>query len=150
LAERHRVTSDDANIGEPRAPAAEELMANGEEAFADDREAGIGEEVMNVGNAPGERILDRQHRPFGLAVANGGKRRLECRAGKRIKGRRESLAGEMRIRAGLALKGDLLFRLWRVAHPNLSSLAKRRTYRRRRPERKRLRVPFAARKGRAV
>ena len=65
-------------------------------------------QVVDVGDAAGDRILDRDHAEIGLAGDKRRKAILESRAGHRLVVRIGLTAGEMRIRARLALKNDLL------------------------------------------
>ena len=62
--------------------------------------------MMNVGDASGDRIFDRDHAEFGLAGRNRGQRILEGGAGQRLGVGIGFDDGEMRIRAGLALECD--------------------------------------------
>ena len=80
------------------------------EMLADDVEAGMRQQVMDVGDAAGHRILDRDHGELGLAVLHRGERVLEGRAGQRLHARIGVARGEMRVGAGLALKGDFVLR----------------------------------------
>ncbi len=78
--------------------------------FADNIEARFRQQVVDVADAAGQRILDRQQRISGAAFGNGRDRIFEGRAGKR-RHVGESLAGrDMRVRARLTLKGDGVFR----------------------------------------
>jgi hypothetical protein len=45
--------------------------------LADDMQAAMRHQVMDVGDPAGDRILDRDHRPLRAAVAHGGERLLE-------------------------------------------------------------------------
>ena len=96
-------------------------MADALEMLGDDEEAGVGQKVMDIGDAAGDRILDRDHGKPRLATFNGGKRILEGGAGKRLHLGISIAASEMGIRAGLALIGDFLrstahdlLRIWRA------------------------------------
>ena len=84
----------------------EQLMADGEEVLADDVEAGLGQEVMDVRDASMQRILDRDDAEIGLAAANGVDRVLEGRARNIFDARQRLARGEIGIGAGLALEGD--------------------------------------------
>ena len=64
------------------------------------------QQVMNVGDAARDRILDGDHGELGLAGLHRGERVLEGRTGKRLHARIGVARGEMRVGAGLALKGD--------------------------------------------
>ena len=50
--------------------------------LADDVEPGVGQQMVDVGDAAGDRIFDRDHRQRRLSVAHGGKRVLERAQGK--------------------------------------------------------------------
>jgi hypothetical protein len=56
------------------------LMAHRHEMLGDDMQAGLRHQMMDIGHAPGHRILDRDHAERCLARADGGKRVLEGRA----------------------------------------------------------------------
>ncbi len=64
--------------------------------------------MMDVGDAPGDRILDRDHAELRLALGDGAERVLEGVEGQRRPARIEILAGDMGIGAGFALVGDAL------------------------------------------
>ena len=61
---------------------------------------------MDVRDAAGDRILDRDHAEIGRAVLQGGERVLERRAGHRRQLGKIVDAGDMRIGPRLALVGD--------------------------------------------
>ena len=48
--------------------------------LSDDVQAGLRHQMMDIGHAPGDRILDRDHAERGLARGDGGKCVLEGRA----------------------------------------------------------------------
>ena len=96
-------------------------MADALEMLGDDEEAGVGQKMMDVGDAASDRILDGDHGEPRLAAFDRGKRVLEGGAGKRLHLRIGVAAGEMGIGAGLALIGDFLrstahdlLRIWRA------------------------------------
>src|SRR3954454_16395461 len=64
--------------------------------------------MMDIGDAAGDRILDRDHGERGVAAFDHGKRVLEGRASERLQGRIGVATGKMRIGAALALIGDLV------------------------------------------
>ena len=75
--------------------------------LADDVEARFRQQVMNIGHPPAERILDRDHRQRGLALAlDRRKGILEGGAGKRRHVRKRLLARNVRVGAGNTLIGD--------------------------------------------
>ena len=63
--------------------------------------------MMDVGDAAGDRVLDRDHAELGLAGSERAEAILEGGAGDRLVIRIGLAAGEMRIRARLALEDDL-------------------------------------------
>ncbi len=63
--------------------------------------------MMDVGDAAGDRILDRDHAEIDVAGAERGEAILEGRAGHRLVIRIGFAAGEMRIRPRFALENDL-------------------------------------------
>ena len=81
LAERHDVALDRLDAVERRALRRHQLMADRQEPFGDDVQAGGRHQVMDVGDAAGDRILDRDHAELGLA------RRRSPRARPRRSGR---------------------------------------------------------------
>ena len=90
-----------------RALRRHELEADRQEIFADDMQAGGGEEMVDVGDAAGERVLDRDHAERGDAVGDRGQRVLEAGAGQRLHIGIDVAAGDMGVGAGLSLVGDL-------------------------------------------
>ena len=85
----------------------QELVMDAQEVFADDIEIGGGQQMMDVGDASGDRIVDGNHREIDLALLHGGKGVLECPRSDGLVARIGFAAGNMRIGAGLALIGDL-------------------------------------------
>ena len=104
LAERMNVALDRLDIGKLGAARRHQLMPDRQEPFADDEQAGRRQQMMNVGDASGDRILDRDHAEFGLAGRDRGQRVLEGGAGQRLGVGIGLDDGEMRIGAGLALE----------------------------------------------
>ena len=86
-----------------------------QEIFADDVQVGVRQQVMDVGDAAGDRVLDRDHAEIGLAGGDRRQRVLEGRAGQRLASRIDLARGDMGIGAGLALERD--FQLGHVGHP---------------------------------
>ena len=78
--------------------------------LADDVQPRGRQQVVDVGDAAGDRILDRDHAEIRRAVLQRGERVLEGRAGQRLVVGKVLDAGDMRIGAGLALIGDRLRR----------------------------------------
>jgi hypothetical protein len=84
LAERVDVALDRLDVFE-LAPAAPSAGADRQEVLADDVQAGIRQQMMDVGDAAGDRVLDRDHAEVGLARGSiAAKRVLEGRAGQRL------------------------------------------------------------------
>src|SRR5262249_10977761 len=85
----------------------DELMLNRQKPFGDDVQLRRRHQVMNIRHTPGERVVDRNHGERRTAAAHRGEGVLERGARQRLVIRIGLLAGNMRIRARLALKGDL-------------------------------------------
>ena len=64
-----------------------QLMAHAQEVLADDVEIGVGQQVMDVGDAAGDRVLDRDHGEARFARLHRLQRVLERRAGDGFHGR---------------------------------------------------------------
>ena len=79
---------------------------NRQERLADDMQAGGGQQIVDVGDAAGDRILDRDHAEIGSALLDRGESVLEGRARQRNHFGKAFDAGDMRIGAGFALIGD--------------------------------------------
>ena len=79
LAERMDVALDGLDVGELGAARRHQLMMDRQETFADDEQAGLRQQMMDVGDAAGDRILDRDHAEIGLARGDRGQRVLEGR-----------------------------------------------------------------------
>ena len=83
-----------------------QLVAHAQEVLADDVEIGVGQQVMDVGDAAGDRVLDRDHGEARFARLHRLQRVLERRAGDRFQVGERLAAGEVRIGARLALIDD--------------------------------------------
>ncbi len=94
------------DVLEPCARHRQEVMVHAQEMLADDVQAAVRHQVMDVGDPAGDRIVDRDHRPVGLSLADGGERLLEGLDGHGLVARADLPAGEMGVGAGLALKHD--------------------------------------------
>ena len=103
-------------IFELRAFQPEKLMVHAQEMLADNIKTGAGNEVMHVGDAAGERILDRDHAEPRAALVHGGKDILESVARQAHHIGAGFMGRDMRIRAGFALEGDGLFRHGAIRH----------------------------------
>ena len=95
-------------LTELRARKCQKLLPDALEMLADDIELRIRQEMMNVGDAAGDRILDRDHGELGFATLHRGERILEGRAWQRLHVRIGIATGEMRVGAWLALEGDFV------------------------------------------
>ena len=93
-----------------------QLEADGQEMLADDVQPRIGQQMVDIGDAAGDRILDRDHGEIGGAVVDRGEAILEGRAGNRPGLGIDLAAGDLGIGTGLALENDRL-RIWHRAHP---------------------------------
>ena len=91
-----------------RAGRRHQLVAHAQEVLADDVEIGVGQQVMDVGDAAGDRVLDRDHGEARLARLHRLQRVLERRAGDRFEVGKRLAAGEVRVGARLALVDDAL------------------------------------------
>ncbi len=106
LAEQRRLAHRPLHVPDPRPRHAEEVGVDADEMLAGDVEAGVGQQVVDVGDAPVGRVLDRQHRPVGPALAHRGDRALEGAAGERLEKRKGLDASLVRIGAGGTLERD--------------------------------------------
>ena len=97
---------DGLDVGEFGAARRHQLMMDRLEPFADDEQAGLRQQMVDVGDAAGHRILDRDHAEIGLARADRGERVLEGRAGQRLGVGIGFDDGEVGVRARLALECD--------------------------------------------
>ena len=91
-----------------RAFGCHELIANRQKPFGDDVQARRRHQMMDVGDAAGDRILDRDHAEIDVAGNERSEAVLECRAGHRLVIWIGFAAGKMRICARFSLKDDLL------------------------------------------
>ena len=83
-----------------------QLMADRQKPFADDEEAGGRQQMMDVGDAARDRILDRDHAEIGLARRDRRQRVLEGGAGHRLGVGIGLDDGDVGIGARLALECD--------------------------------------------
>ena len=91
------------NLG---AGQAQQVVVHPLEVFADDVQAGIRQQVMNVGNPPGHGIFNGDHGQRRLTVADGGEGVLKGPAGQGLHLRAHAAAGQVGIGSGHALEGD--------------------------------------------
>ena len=61
------VALDGLDVGELGAARRHQLVTDRQEPFADDEQAGLRQQMMDVGDAAGDRILDRDHAEIGFA-----------------------------------------------------------------------------------
>src|SRR5499426_4188192 len=108
LAERHDVAFDRLDVAQPRAAGRHQLIADGQEPFGDDMQARRRHQVVDVGDAAGDRVLDRDHAEVRLAGGDHRQRVFEGRTRHRLAARIGLASGDVRIGARLALKHDLL------------------------------------------
>ena len=87
------------------------LMVDAFEMLSNDVEAGIGQEVMDVGDAARDRVLDRDHGVACCPAANGRDCVLKSRAGNRVQRLAKIDAGDMGVGPRLPLVGDVRLRL---------------------------------------
>jgi hypothetical protein len=106
LAEEHGVAHRRADVGEPGARLRQEVDVHPQEVLADDVEPGLGQQVVDVGDPPVGRVLHRQHRELGPALAHRGDRALEGHARHALPARKRLGAGLVRIGAERPLEGD--------------------------------------------
>ena len=85
-----------------------QLVAHAQEVLADDVEIGVGQQVMDVGDAAGDGVLDGDHGEPRFARLHRLQRVLERRAGDRVEVGIRLAAGEVGISARLALVDDAL------------------------------------------
>jgi len=109
LPERVDVAFDGLDIAKLRAARRHQLMADRQEPFADDEQAGLRQQMMDIGDAAGDRVLDRDHAEICFAGRDRGERVLKSRAGQGLGVGIGFGDGDMRIRARLALERDLLW-----------------------------------------
>ncbi len=85
-----------------------QLEADRHEIFTDDMQPRFRQEGMDVGHAPGDRVLDRDHRQIGFAAFERLEGVLESRAGQRLHLREHVAAGHVGIGAVITLEGDAI------------------------------------------
>ena len=109
LPERVDVALHRPDVGEFGAARRHQLVMDRQEIFADDEQAGLRQQMMDVGDAAGDRILDRDHAEIGFPRGDRGQRVLEGRAGQRLGVGIGLDDGDVGIGARLALERDFLF-----------------------------------------
>ena len=106
LPERVDVALHRLDVAELGAARRHQLVMDRQEILADDEQAGLRQQMMDVGDAAGHRILDRDHAEVGLARGDRGQRVLEGRAGQRLGVGIGFGDGDMGIGPRLALECD--------------------------------------------
>jgi len=71
---------------------------------------GVRQQAVQVGDAAGDRVLDRDDGELGLAGLHGVHRRIECRAGERRHVGKRRMAGHVGVRTRLTLERDRIAR----------------------------------------
>ena len=66
LRQRLDVALGDLDVGKPDAGQRDQAMLDALEMFGDDLEPGVRQQAVQVGDAAGDRVLDRNDRPFRL------------------------------------------------------------------------------------
>ena len=107
LPERMHMARHRLEFVEPRAGHPEQLMMDPEEVLADDMEMRCRHQMVDVGDPPGNRVFDRDHREMRRPGRHGRKRVLERAARQRLVIGKRLLAGDVRIGPRLPLKSDL-------------------------------------------
>ena len=107
LAERVDVAVHGADLVEPARPGSPSRWNRiRRKCSADDVQPGVGQEVVDVGDPAGDRVVDRDHRQVGLAALDRREDVLERRAGQRLQVRVVLAAHLVGVGARLALVGD--------------------------------------------
>src|SRR5579864_8964204 len=83
-------------------------MANAQKMLADDVQPGLGQKMVDIGDAAHQRIFHRNDAEIRIALAHRFGRVLECRTRHRDRVRQNFARREMGVGAGLALKSDAL------------------------------------------
>jgi len=106
LAERHDVALDRLEPLERRALGRHQLIADRQERLGDDVKARGRHQVMDIRHPAGDRVLDRDHAEIGVPARDRREGVLESRARHRLVARIGLVAGDVRVRPGLALEHD--------------------------------------------
>ena len=106
LPERVDVALHRLDVAELGAARRHQLVMDRQEIFADDEQAGLRQQMMDVGDAAGHRVLDRDHAEVGFPRGDRGQRVLEGRAGQRLGVGIGFGDGDMGIGPRLALECD--------------------------------------------
>ncbi len=89
-----------------RARQGQELMVHTQEMLADDVEIGVRHQMMNVRDAAGHRVFDRDHRQMRGAGGHHGEGIFKYPAGHGLMVGESFAAGDVGIGAGLTLIGN--------------------------------------------
>ena len=108
LAQRMDVAMHFGGFGDAAARQPEQVEADPQVVLADNVQIGLGEQDVDIGNAAGNGILDRNHCQLGLAVFHHGEGIFEAGARNGFHLGETLHAGHVRVGAGLALVGNLL------------------------------------------
>jgi hypothetical protein len=84
-----------------------QLIADRQEPFGDDVQARSRHQMMDIGDAAGDRVLDWNHAEIDVACDERREAILEGRTRDRLVVRIGVAAGKMRVRPRLALENDL-------------------------------------------
>ena len=104
LPERMNVAVHALDIAELGAGQAHQLKMDRQEMLADDMQARGRQKMMDIGDATGDRVLDRDHRKTRLPLSHGCESILEGRRWQYLPIRMHLRASNMRIGARLALE----------------------------------------------
>ena len=89
-----------------RARHGQKMVMHPVKMLADDVQVGIRQQMVDVGDPPGDGIFDGNHGQPRTAVMHGGEGVFEGAAGQGLHVAPRLAAGKMRISAGHALEGD--------------------------------------------
>ncbi len=106
LAERYRQRLHGGDVGKPGALDAEQVHLDAQIVLADDVEAALRQQVVDIGDAAIERVFDRYDAVVGLPVLHGGDGVFEIEAGHRLALGKDCVGRRMAEGAGLALEGQ--------------------------------------------
>ena len=106
LAQRHGMRMRALQVAERGALHAEQAVLDAMEMLADDEQAGLRQQVVDVRHPPGQAVLARQHGKVRAPLAHRVHRGLERFARQRGHVRVGNPAGEVGVGAGHALECD--------------------------------------------
>jgi len=108
LAEPHDVGTGPGDLVQFNARQAHQLEPNRQIVLANDLKACGRQQIMNVTDPAGDRVLDRNHGEFGLALLDSREAILKCAARKRRQARIGLVAGNMGVCPGFTLIRDVI------------------------------------------